>query len=137
MGDSNHPKRREKSRRKRAYTVVRIGGTVAIVAYVFMGVGGGLIQQDPDLPADEVDCEYRTHLIRDRLVSYMDRSTQAPPRDPKADAKFSTLLRKTRAACAAENPDLVRKLDRIERIFDEHQARRRDDDAAREELLAL
>lgn len=86
---------------------------------------------------DEVQCEYRVTLIRDRLVSHMDRSTQAPPRDPEADEKFSNLLRKTRTACAAENPDLDDKLEAIERIFSEHQDRRRLHDAAREELLAL
>lgn len=105
--------------------------------YVFIGVGVGLAQQDPNLPAEEVDCEYRVKLIRDRLVSHMDRSSQAPPRDPEADTKFSTLLRKTRAACAATDPDLVNKLDAIERIFEEQQVRRSAEQTAREELLAL
>lgn len=137
MGNSEHPRSPKKASRKRFFTILRIGGTVAIVAYVFLGVGMGLFQQDPELPSGEVDCDYRIELIRDRLVSYMDRSTQAPPRDPAADEKFSTLLRKTRAACAVEHPDLVGKLDRIEEIFIEHQERRRTQDAAREELLAL
>ncbi len=137
MGDSEHPRSPKKASRKRFFTILRIGGTVAIVAYVLLGVGMGLLQQDPELPPGEVDCDYRTELIRDRLVSYMDRSNQAPPRDPEADEKFSTLLRKTRTACAVENPELAGKLDRIEKIFDEQQVRRRDQDAAREVLLAL
>lgn len=137
MGDSQQHKQPNRPRRRRVFTFLRIGGTVAILVYVFVGVGIGLVQQDPFLPADDVQCEYRVTLIRDRLVSQLDRSTQAPPRDPEADAKFSNLLRKTRAACAAENPDLGRKLDSLERIFSEHQDRRRLHDAARKELLAL
>jgi hypothetical protein len=99
-------------------------------------VGLGLAQQDPDLPDDEIDCDYRVRLMRDRLLSHMDRSSQAPPRGA-AEQKFSTLLRKTRTACADQAPDLAAEIDSIEQIFEEHQARRRDEEAAREVLLAL
>ena len=93
MGDSKQPKQYNTPRRRRVFTFLRIGGTVAILVYVFVGVGIGLVQQNPDLPADDVQCEYRVTLIRDRLVSHMDRSTQAPPRDPEADAKFFNLYK--------------------------------------------
>lgn len=81
-----------------------------------------------------VVCEYRVDLVRDRLINLLQA---ADPPSTSVGAKFSNLLRETRAICAGTDPATLHKLGRIEvlyRDFDERSRRHAD---ARQELLAL
>lgn len=109
---------------------------MALVAITLGGILQGLIQGTPGLEPERIDCEYRAELIRERTLSFFDRSSQAPPRDPATEHQFRTLLRETREACATKNPELLDRLSRFELLFEEHQARRTTEATAREELLA-
>lgn len=80
-------------------------------------------------------CEYRMDLVRDRLINLLEQAPDPP--STSVGAKFSNLLRETRAICAGTDPATLHKLGRIEvlyRDFDERSRRHAD---ARQELLAL
>ena len=80
-------------------------------------------------------CEYRMDLVRDRLLNLLEQAPDPP--STSVGAKFSNLLRETRAICAGTDPATLHKLGRIEvlyRDFDERSRRHAD---ARQELLAL
>ncbi|MCA9680716.1 MAG: hypothetical protein KC457_00855 [Myxococcales bacterium] len=103
----------------------------------------GLWQQLSGLSADQTDCEYRTELMRERLMALMDRPISTSWRsepgrvDLEAHDDFANLLRETHAACDDASPELAQKLDRIDEIFDRDRERRKDAAAARAELSAL
>ncbi len=109
----------------------------AAIAITWAGVGiyAGLAQQDLARRWADVVCEYRVELVRDRLINLLE---QAPGHfSTPAGAKFSNLLRETRAICAGSDPATLRKLGRIEALHGDFDDRSRRHADARQELLAL
>ncbi len=114
---------------------MRLVGALVAILYGVVGIYGGLAQQRSDLAASEIDCAYRTRLIRDRVVALTERSPAKDAVDPQPDV-VSQLIRETVAACS-EDADSVRKLERIETHLRAHVERRDLERQARHELLAL
>lgn len=128
---------RQPPRRARLGAWAQLGGTSILVGYVLITAGYGLRQQTAGLPAEAVDCGYRAQLLHHRLVSFLDRSDNAPSRAHDADFQFSTLLRETRDSCSGASPELVDRLDHLESSFKNYQLGRQRSAEARNQLLAL
>lgn len=108
-----------------------------LIAFALWGVALGLWQQAPSLSNDQADCTYRVELMRERLLTLMDRSPSRADVGSEAEDDFATLLRETHAACADASPELAHTLERITTHFDRERERRRQAAKARAELSAL
>ncbi|TPV93956.1 MAG: hypothetical protein B7733_17750 [Myxococcales bacterium FL481] len=128
---------RHSPRRARRIAWAQVGGTSILVGYVLITAGYGLHQQRAGLPAAAVDCDYRAQLLHRRLISFLDRSDNAPSRANDADLQFSTLLRETRDSCSGASPELVDSLDHLESSFKHYQISQQRRAEARTQLLAL
>jgi hypothetical protein len=117
----------------RLFDVLRVFGAVSIAGFVLTGTLIGLRQQVTGLEADQVDCDYRVRILRDRLLNTMER----PILSARAEDAFDTLLRETRAACADRDPELNKKLNEIQGIADQAKAWRTRSAEARAALRAL
>ena len=118
---------------KRLFTVIRIAGAVLLGGFILTGLLTGLRQQVTGLEANDVDCEYRVRILRDRLLNTMER----PVLSARADDAFDNLFRETRTACADRDPELNKKLNQIQGIADQAKAWRARSAKARTELHAL
>lgn len=118
---------------QRIFAVIRIAGAVSVTGFILYGTLVGLRQQVTGLDSDEIDCEYRVRILRDRLLNTMER----PILSARADDAFDNLLRETRAACADRDPELNTKLNEIQGIADQAQAWRTRSAKARTALRAL
>lgn len=114
---------------------VRLVGALVAILYGVVGIYGGLAQQRSDLAPSEIDCGYRTRLIRDRVVALTERSPAQSVGDPQPDV-VSNLIRETLAACS-EDAERVRQLESIEAHLQAHVERRTREAEARHELLAI
>ena len=114
---------------------VRLVGALIAILYGVVGVYGGLAQQRSGLAPSEIDCGYRTRLIRDRVVALTERSLPQSAGDPQPDV-VSQLIRETLAACS-DDATSVRRLESIEAHLAAHVERRARDVRARHDLLAL
>ena len=122
--------------RNRVFAWIRIVGAVVLIVFTLWGVGIGLWQQTPGLPEDQIDCDLRAELMRNRLLALMDRSPSRADTGAEAHDDFSNLLRETHAACGDASPELAITLDRIQAQYDRERERRQLSAAAREELRA-
>jgi hypothetical protein len=113
---------------------VRLVGALVAILYGVVGIYDGLAQQRSGLAPGEIDCAYRTRLIRDRVVALTERSPAHDARDPQPDV-VSHLIRETVAACS-ENADSVHQLELFESHLRAHVERRARDKEASHELLA-
>ncbi len=115
--------------------MIWVASSVVAISWAAVGIYTGLAMQDPGRQPAPGFCEYRVELVRDRLINLLEQrpgQVTAP-----TGAKFSNLLRETRALCAGSDPDTLRKLGRIEVLhndFDDRSSRTAD---ARQELFAL
>jgi hypothetical protein len=114
-------------------TWVHIVLSVAGVLYALVGAYAGAIQMTVGLPQNEIDCAYRVHLLRDRVIDHM-KGPQ--PRSPKVGEITSTLLRETQAACSTSHPDLARSIENLDAQYGAFRERSLQDVQARQELLA-
>lgn len=113
----------------------QIVGAVGAIGYGVTGIAMGLSQQRSGLPPDEIDCAYRTELLRARVVALVERSLQQSLQDPQ-DHVVSTLIRETQAACAANDDETARRLDQVASTLERHLDRRRREAEDRRVLLA-
>lgn len=115
--------------------MIWVASSVVAITWAAVGIYQGLATQDPARHSAAGACEYRVELVRDRLINLFE---QAPGQvSGPTGAKFTNLLRETRALCAGGDPDTLRKLGRIEALhndFDDMSSRTAD---ARQELFAL
>ena len=115
--------------------MIWVASSVVAITWAAVGIYQGLAMQDSARQPAAGFCEYRVELVRDRLINLLE---QAPGQvTAPTGAKFSNLLRETRAICAGTDPATLHKLGRIEvlyRDFDERSRRHAD---ARQELFAL
>ena len=115
--------------------MIWVASSVVAISWAAVGIYMGLATQEPGRQPAAGLCEYRVELVRDRLINLLEQGpgqVTAP-----TGAKFSNLLRETRALCAGSDPDTLRKLGRIEALhhdFDDRSSRTAD---ARQELFAL
>jgi hypothetical protein len=113
---------------------VQLVGALVAILYGVVGVYGGLAQQRSGLAPSEIDCGYRTRLIRDRVIALTERSPAHSADDPQPDV-VSKLIRETLAACS-DDAESVRRLESIDAHLHAHVERRALDIQARHELLA-
>ena len=118
---------------KRLFPVIRIAGAVLTAGFILLGLLTGLRQQLTGLDAEQIDCDYRIRILRDRLLNTMER----PVMSARAEDAFDNLLRETRTACADRDPELTQKLNQIQEIADQAQAWRERSAHARTRLHAL
>lgn len=115
--------------------MIWVATAVVGIFWATVGIYAGLAQQDLARRPATVVCEYRVELVRDRLINLLE---QAPDHfSTPAGAKFSNLLRETRAICAGTDPATLHKLGRIEALYADFDDRSRRHADARQELLAL
>ena len=114
---------------------VRSFGLIGVILYGVAGAFTGLLQQRSGLGTEQIDCDYRVELLRDRVVALTERSPQQSLRDPQDDV-VSTLIRETQTACADDDAQSAR-LQLIGERLREHQRLRAQEAEARRELLAL
>lgn len=117
---------------KRTFFQIRILGAVLVVGFVLTGALTGLRQQIPGLDSEDIDCDFRTEILRERLLNTMERPVGA-----RTEAAFANLLRETTAACADQDPELKHKLETIQGIAEENDAWRRRSAEARATLRSL
>jgi hypothetical protein len=110
-------------------------GLIGVILYGIAGALTGLAQQRRGLGTDQIDCDYRVELLRDRVVALTERSPQHSLRDPQDDV-VSTLIRETQTACADDDAQSAR-LQLIGERLREHQRLRAREAEARRELVAL
>jgi len=106
------------------------------ILYGIAGIALGLAQQAASLPDERIDCAYRVHLLRDRVVALTERSPHDVAADPQDDV-VSHLIRETRQVCARRDVESLPALDAIAERLREHQALRTREAQARGELLAI
>jgi len=123
-------------RELRISTWLRIAGIAGIILYGIAGIALGLEQQAASLPPEQVDCAYRVHLLRDRVLALTERSAHFVAVDPQDDV-VSNLIRETRQVCARRDPESIPALDAIAVRLREHLELRNREAQARRELLAL
>lgn len=135
LGHSRPLTQSASARRERIAIAIWVATAVAAILWATVGIYAGLAHQDlVGRPANMV-CEYRMDLVRDRLVNLLE---QPPDRlSSSVGAKFSNLLRETRAICAGTDPATLHKLGRIEVLYRDFDARSQRHADARQELLAL
>jgi hypothetical protein len=120
----------------RITTTARIAGIAGIILYGVAGIALGLEQQAASLPPEQVDCAYRVHLLRDRVVALTERSAHFAAADPQDDV-LSNLIRETLQVCARRDPERVPALEDLAVRLREHLELRAIEAQARRELLAL
>ncbi len=117
----------------RAATMIRIVVSGLLAAFILTGVTTGLLNLREGQPSQDIDCEFRTRILRDWLVSKIEH-----PYTLRGDeTDFANLLRETQTACADRNPELKKQLDTLENIDDASNAWKQRSDAVRTELRAL
>ncbi|MBK7824182.1 hypothetical protein [Nannocystis sp.] len=115
--------------------MIWVASSVVAISWAAVGIYTGLATQNPARQSAAGFCEYRVELVRDRLINLLE---QAPGQiSTPAGAKFSNLLRETRALCAGRDPETTRKLGRIEALYGDFDLRSSRHADARQELLAL
>ena len=93
------------------------------------------MQQQSGLAPSEIDCEYREHLLRDRVVALIERAPLQREGDPQVDV-VSQSIRETLAACS-EDPERAERLEAISAHLSRHVEVEAGDLEARDKLLAL
>lgn len=135
LGHSRPLNQSASARRERIAIAIWVATAVAAILWATVGIYAGLAHQDLARRPATVVCEYRLDLVRDRLVNLLE---QPPDRlSSSVGAKFSNLLRETRAICAGTDPATEHKLGRIEVLYRDFDARSQRHADARQELLAL
>ena len=115
--------------------MIWVASSVVAISWAAFGIYQGLATQDPARQLATGFCEYRVELVRDRLINLLE---QAPGQvTAPTGAKFTNLLRETRALCAGGDPDTLRKLGRIEALHNDFDDRSSRTAKARQELFAL
>ena len=102
---------------------IRISLSAAVAIFILGSVLLGLRQQSPNIPDDDIDCDYRRDILSNQLSTITKHAAFEPLGGSSALSKFSTLLRETREVCDARkgDPELLHDLDIIQRQFEEYR----------------
>ncbi len=115
-----------------------MAGSLVTIAYIVVGLYLGLAQQLLVRPVENLDCDYRIDLVRDRLVSLIEQAPRVRiERARKGKHKFNNLLQDTQTRCSATDPELKAKIHEIRRMYNEFNDRSAAESAAIERLLDL
>ena len=108
---------------KRIFLAIRVSLSAAIATFILGSVLLGLRQQSPNLPDDDIQCDYRRDILSNQLTTFTKHAAYEPQERSTALTKFSTLLRETREVCDARSgdPELLHDLDIIQRQFEDYR----------------
>lgn len=92
--------------------IFRVFGSPLLALYLFVGALTGLRQQSTDLPADQIDCEYRAELIEERILALQTYRPQSHSFFSKQDS-LTPLIEQSLATCALANSPATPRLEQL------------------------